>query len=1017
MDLNVIRRITTEARTVGVDQATASLRALAGAQEGVGVSSDRATRANLSVERSYEGLQRRLDAHHRATRDFERDVQVLAQAQAQGLIPTQQRLNELMALATQRYQQATQAKTAFGHAMAQVQAQAASFVGSAGVLGSVLAGLGRGGFALAAGIGLGAVGLAKFAHGVNDLADRAGKLVDLSETVSLTTDQLQGLVKAGGQVGVESEKVGKSVERFTISFEEARQGSGDLYNAIRDVDKALADQLTRARDNAEGWDIVSEAYRRAEGNQRNLIARATFGQRNLGAGRLFGETAEAGGIDALTDKYRHLGIIGGETAKSLDQLKDRVDSLRQSAADKLSLLGAEQELQVAADWHEWLNRLADDLERLKRGDWRFGDMLRADAELIGGVPLRQPQQDSGAQRAYMPSAEQWSGSAESQNALAASADKVVQSILPEIEATQRLEQSIRVLTEAADANVNARMRNSSAAAMALEALLNEQAGLQNLQMSYQGLGTAVAQRVQALEFQAQQALAVTVAEREQVAIMQLQIQLGQQRLTTTQQLAIVEATRAAQAAQREGAILQAGQQALQNLQLRIAQQQMENSLIGQSAAVVARTRAEWEALLPIRQALIAAGKGEEEINAILDEQKEKLAALISQMASLTEEESKRKAAAKAASDEAEEGSNRAARAAERQGRAANEAARSAAAGYKDAAQAFADWIAYYEVAKFVPSGTYELGKSIFKNKWGQYTQFNPEGYKSTMEPVLTSGGPFVPGGVNSGGYTYGPVPGGVGSGWLINQQGYQLAVDDILKRGGNIQGAISQILAKQPQGGFGADQAGIIQRLTRLLPEAEQAGVIESTIAELKRTPVSLAREELISQLNEQLKQLQASTEDLIGQQGELLSGLYARQFGQGFYDGGASAEDLIYGLDNATGPKFDALRTVTEEQARRGFDQAETHHARLIETLANSSIYVGDRIAGEIKTLTAALARPAATSSSGATAPPGGTQPRITIHQENIINVPQYEDRFLETGSQIGERTVAALQYLGARA
>lgn len=97
----VVRLITIKARTDGVDAASKSLRDLAQAQE-------TNSKGQLSAERGYERVQNRLDQVHRAQRAFERDVTDLTRAQMQGLVP-QERLNEILSMATQRYQGVAQA--------------------------------------------------------------------------------------------------------------------------------------------------------------------------------------------------------------------------------------------------------------------------------------------------------------------------------------------------------------------------------------------------------------------------------------------------------------------------------------------------------------------------------------------------------------------------------------------------------------------------------------------------------------------------------------------------------------------------------------------------------------------------------------------------------------------------------------------------------------------------------------------------------------------------------------------
>lgn len=59
---HAVRRLSIEATTRGVKEATADAKALSGAVDGVAVSSRRAERATQSLESRFNSIQRRYDA-------------------------------------------------------------------------------------------------------------------------------------------------------------------------------------------------------------------------------------------------------------------------------------------------------------------------------------------------------------------------------------------------------------------------------------------------------------------------------------------------------------------------------------------------------------------------------------------------------------------------------------------------------------------------------------------------------------------------------------------------------------------------------------------------------------------------------------------------------------------------------------------------------------------------------------------------------------------------------------------
>jgi hypothetical protein len=119
-----IRRLTVEARTVGVKEAEQAARGLANAVDGVAVSSTHAEKATQSMEGRLASIQRKYDAQYRAQMEQVRVEKSLAAAQAQGLITVERRM-ELLSLAGERNGLATAAITRQTQAMRQ-QAQAAA---------------------------------------------------------------------------------------------------------------------------------------------------------------------------------------------------------------------------------------------------------------------------------------------------------------------------------------------------------------------------------------------------------------------------------------------------------------------------------------------------------------------------------------------------------------------------------------------------------------------------------------------------------------------------------------------------------------------------------------------------------------------------------------------------------------------------------------------------------------------------------------------------------------------------
>jgi hypothetical protein len=107
--LQTIRRLTVEGRTVGVNEATASLTALSRAQttvaqtaEGMAVATDTSAKRQLSAARSYDGVRAKVDEAYRAQVQYQRMQATVDKAFSQGAIQ-QQEYARTSALVAQRF--------------------------------------------------------------------------------------------------------------------------------------------------------------------------------------------------------------------------------------------------------------------------------------------------------------------------------------------------------------------------------------------------------------------------------------------------------------------------------------------------------------------------------------------------------------------------------------------------------------------------------------------------------------------------------------------------------------------------------------------------------------------------------------------------------------------------------------------------------------------------------------------------------------------------------------------------
>lgn len=305
--LDTIRTLTIKATQDGVDDVTKSLNDLATAQGGVATASDTTSKSTLSAASALNKLQNSLDPNYRATTQLSAAQTTLGKAWEQGLLSAD-KYTQLMALASQRFDDASKKASPFATALSGVKSQLIGLSAGLGPVGTTLAALGP--IGLAAGAGLAVIGEALSA--IKNQADEAGQWAQsLQQAASITdfnTTSLQALNTAAADVSVSAGDNVSAIEKFNVALGQLKGGSGTLYLELLKVNPALVAQLSVTKDNATAWNLLAQAYASASAQQQTLITRAAFGRGGAAEGQVLGATANAGGIG---------GLVGNNAADSI----------------------------------------------------------------------------------------------------------------------------------------------------------------------------------------------------------------------------------------------------------------------------------------------------------------------------------------------------------------------------------------------------------------------------------------------------------------------------------------------------------------------------------------------------------------------------------------------------------------------------------------------------------------------------------------------------------------------------
>src|SRR4029077_14259394 len=141
----------------------------------VGAAQTTTSTSALNLEKSFNSLERRMDSSVRAAQDYASIQAKVAAAVAQNPA-LQERANNILALAEQRYAAAARGGSLYGQGLNAGQAQMQAFAAQAGILGDALTALGTKGLAGAAAIG----GLTLAYKAASDQAHELGqKAIDL----------------------------------------------------------------------------------------------------------------------------------------------------------------------------------------------------------------------------------------------------------------------------------------------------------------------------------------------------------------------------------------------------------------------------------------------------------------------------------------------------------------------------------------------------------------------------------------------------------------------------------------------------------------------------------------------------------------------------------------------------------------------------------------------------------------------------------------------------------------------
>ena len=173
---------------------------------------------------------------------------------------------------------------------------------------------------------------------INKSFELAGNLVDTADAVGLTTTQLQAYQFAATQGGLKSEEFNKALSKFVLNVGDAKNGTGSLTSAFKDLDPVLLNNIRNAQSQDQAFRLVADAIKNAKNEtEAAAISSAAFGDK-VGVKMVNALREGSAGLDEFTRQAQAAGLIMDEQLiRQAEAAGDKLSLLADSAIKKVSI--------------------------------------------------------------------------------------------------------------------------------------------------------------------------------------------------------------------------------------------------------------------------------------------------------------------------------------------------------------------------------------------------------------------------------------------------------------------------------------------------------------------------------------------------------------------------------------------------------------------------------------------------------------------------------------------------------
>ena len=156
------------------------------------------------------------------------------------------------------------------------------------------------------------------------LADHAGKLVDLSDSIGITVTGLQALQEAASQVGVSEEQLSTQLEKFSAVLGNLRDSNKGTIETFDRLGEGFAQQVANATSFEEALNLVYAQVNKLDTAAKSAALKELFGKGATGQGRIAQLISDAQGIQGFLAQMDKAGILTRKQAEEFDKLGDAI---------------------------------------------------------------------------------------------------------------------------------------------------------------------------------------------------------------------------------------------------------------------------------------------------------------------------------------------------------------------------------------------------------------------------------------------------------------------------------------------------------------------------------------------------------------------------------------------------------------------------------------------------------------------------------------------------------------------